>query len=327
MSMYRQGILIIFFCLSTILLYGGQGHAACIANCEEGQGFSETGAYTITGTLDMSGGTFVPPATLVTASAGPPAAGSCLSAYEIIVDVTNHAGYFCDAVGGNPINMATQGDGVTEFDCDDSNSLLATGATAVVLDGSLGAKTTCNNTTKTVGIQLDIAGLAADATPDRTADYLITLDATDGAPKKVLLNKLPIAYPLFAQSSGTMSNSASWFIGLYGMSTPSATMQGLTLTSRLSDAGTISKLSVTLAGDPGSGKTYQVCLYDLDATACTALVCTVTGNGSTSVSCADTTHAVTITNISTYNWQTTPGGTPTAETLFVRFVLTPTTPY
>lgn len=42
-----------------------------------------------------------------------------------------------------------------------------------------------------VTLELDIANLAEDTTPSASGDYTITLDGTDGLPKKVRLNNLP----------------------------------------------------------------------------------------------------------------------------------------
>lgn len=131
---------------------------------------TEEGINTITGTLDVSSGTLTPPGTLVTTSAGPPAAASCLSAYEIIVDTTNHIGYFCDAVGGNPIDMATQGDAVTEVDTDDAVAVIASGAMAVGIGGADASITSeGNNTNKTVKLRAKALTHATDCTTNVTA--------------------------------------------------------------------------------------------------------------------------------------------------------------
>jgi len=134
-------------------------------------------------------------------------------------------------------------------------------------------------------------------------------------------------YPLFTQTNASVSVSAVNFFGLYGLSAVTSTAQGITSTSRLSRAGVISDLTATIAADAGNGKTYTICLYDLDAAACTALTCTITGNGSTGVSCTDTSHPITLAPSSTYNWGVTPGGTPTAQSFFINFTFTPTVPY
>lgn len=73
------------------------------------------------------------------------------------------------------------------------------------------------NITTTRTLSLDINGLVADASPDETADYVMTYDVDAGTHKKVLLNNLPGAAGVntFLELTDTPSSYDSADIGKF----------------------------------------------------------------------------------------------------------------
>lgn len=108
-------------------------------------------------------------------------------------------------------NAATINRGGTDTISGSTSLTLATQYETNVIVGDSATGTWINTVQSTT---LDINGLAADATPDGAADYLISYDASAGTNKKVLMDDLPAAsgggLVLLATVSASSSSSVDF---------------------------------------------------------------------------------------------------------------------
>jgi hypothetical protein len=119
--------------------------------------------------------------------------------------------------GGTDIALADGGTGASLVDPNADRIMFWDDSGGAVTWLTVGSGLAITTTTMAV----DIAGLAADASPDTAADYVMTLDATDSTLKKVLIDDF-----LPAQSGGVT------FLGTITTTTgASQTLPGLTLTN------------------------------------------------------------------------------------------------
>lgn len=87
---------------------------------------------------------------------------------------------------------------------------------------------------------LDINGLTADATPDKTADYVATYDASATTSKKVLLTNLPATVVIQDEGSGTSAAHTLNFVG-----------------ANVSASVTTGTATITVTGSGGTGITWN----------------------------------------------------------------------
>lgn len=116
-------------------------------------------------------------------------------------------------VAGNNIDL-TYNDGantltidvepLTSADLSDFTEAAQDAVGAMVSTAGTGVDLAYNDATPALTASLDINGLTADATPDGTADYVATWDASASTHKKVLLNNLP------GGGSGNVATDAIW---------------------------------------------------------------------------------------------------------------------